>query len=715
MRKSQKPQAQSPELRAAIDRRDFVRLGAVAATGLLLGFRLPERGAPANPRATLEPNAFLRIDANGDVTIWVARSDMGQGVRTALPMVVADELDADWDRVRVVQADAHPSKFGRMMTVGSTSVRGGAWLPLRRAGASAREMLVAAAAARWGVPASELTTDKSRVMHAASRRSAGYGELATAAAALPVPPSPRLKEPSQFKLIGTRVPQVDLKDKVTGKAAFGTDVRIPGLLFATVVHPPVFGAKVASFNDTRARAVRGVRQVVQVSQGISVVAENTWAALKGARALEITWDNGPFSMSSAEISRQFAQLADGAGVPARQDGNVDDALASAAKRVQATYEAPYLAHATMEPMNCTADVRRDRCEIWAPTQNPQGTQSAAARLTGLSADAVTVHVTYLGCGWGRRSRTDFVEDAVETSMKVGAPVQVLWTREEDMQHDFYRPAAYMRLEGGVDAAGRVTALRAKVVAQGISGGRTGIDGPAVAGIADLEYTIPNVRVDYARAELAVPVGYWRSVGPSQNTFMLESFIDELAHAAGRDPFEFRREMLGGNPRLKHVLEVAAELSGWGTPLPNGRQRGIAVVEDKGGRVAEVAEVSLENGRVRVHKVTCAADCGQIIHPGIVEGQMSGSIVAGLTAALYGEITIEKGRVKQGNFDDYQMLRMAEMPEIQVHIVQNHEEPGGVGEPGVPAIAPAVANALFALTGKRIRKLPIRAELFTASQ
>jgi isoquinoline 1-oxidoreductase beta subunit len=706
--------AQNQEPRAALDRRDFIKLGAVAGTGLLLGFRLPERGAPANRRATLEPNAFLRIDANGDVTIWVARSDMGQGVRTALPMIVADELDADWGRVRVVQADAHPNKFGRMMTVGSTSVRGGAWLPLRRAGASAREMLVAAAAARWGVSASELTTEKGRVMHAASRRSAGYGELADAAAAIPVPSSPKLKEPSQFKLIGTRVPQVDLADKVSGKAAFGTDVRVPGLLFATVVHPPVFGAKVASFNDTKARTVRGVLRVVQLSQGISVVAENTWAALKGARALEITWDNGPFSMSSDEISREFARLADGAGVPARQEGDVDAALTRAATRVQATYEAPYLAHATMEPMNCTADVRRDRCEIWAPTQNPQGTQSAAVRLTGLSADAVTVHVTYLGCGWGRRSRTDFVEDAVETSMKVGAPVQVLWTREEDMQHDFYRPAAYMRLEGGVDAAGRMTALRAKVVAQGISGGRSGIDGPAVAGIADMEYAIQHVRIDYVRAELPVPVGYWRSVGPSQNTFMLESFVDELAHAAGRDPFEFRREMLGGNPRLKHVLEVAAELSGWGTPLPNGRKRGIAVVEDKGGRVAEVAEVSLENGRVRVHKVTCAADCGQIIHPGIVEGQMSGSIVAGLTAALYGEITIEKGRVKQGNFNDYPMLRMAEMPEIQVHIVQNHEEPGGVGEPGVPPIAPAVANALFALTGKRIRRLPIRAELFTAS-
>lgn len=696
-----------------LDRRDFVKLGALAGTGLLLGIRLPER-IEGEQRLPLEPNAFLRIDPNGDVTITLARSDMGQGVRTALPMIVADELDADWTRVRVVQADAHPSRYGRMMTVGSTSVRNGAWMPLRRAGATAREMLVAAAAARLGVPAESLRTANGEVLHPISRRVVKYGELAEAAARLPAPERPRLKNPSEFRLIGRRIPLIDTTEKVTGQAIYGTDVRVPGMRYATVVHPPVFGAKVASFDAARARAVRGVRDVVQVSQGIAVVADNTWAALKGARALEIRWDTGDFAMSSPEIFREFARLADGAGVEARREGDVDAALASARHRVQATYEAPYLAHATMEPMNCTADVRPDRCEIWVPTQNPQGTQSAAARLTGLPVDRVTVHVTYLGCGWGRRSRTDFVEDAVETSMKVGAPVQVLWTREEDMQHDFYRPAAHLRLEGGVDANGAATALRARVVAQGISGGRGGVDGPAVAGIADMQYGIPNIRVDYMRATLPVPVGYWRSVGPSQNTFALESFVDEMAHAAGRDPFAFRREMLAGHPRLRHVLEVAAERSGWGKPLAAGRARGIAVVEDKGGLVAEVAEVSVQDGRIRVHQVTCAADCGQIIHPGIVEAQMSGSIVAGLTAALYGEITIESGRVKQGNFDDYQMLRMREMPAIDVHIVSNHEEPGGVGEPGVPPIAPAVANALFALTGKRIRRLPIRAELLTAS-
>ena len=688
-----------------LDRRDFLKLGAIAGSGLLLGVRVPERSASGSA-APFAPNVFLRVDPNGDVTIWLARSDMGQGVRTALPMIVADELDADWSRVRVVQADAHPDKYGRMMTVGSTSVRGGAWMPLRRAGASARAMLVAAAAARWNVPASELTTENGRVMHAASRRSAGYGELAEEAATIPVPAQPKLKDPSQFKLIGTRTALLDTKDKATGKAVFGLDARTAGMLYATVVHPPVFGAKVSSVDDSKARAIPGVRHVVQVSQGVAVAADNTWAAFQGACALVIAWDNGSFAMSTPEISAQLARLSDGPTIEAKEAGDATAALASATTRVQAMYEAPYLAHATMEPMNCTADVRRDRCEIWAPTQNPQGTQSAAARLTGLPVDAVTVHVTNLGCGWGRRSRTDFVEDAVETSMKVGAPVQVLWSREEDMQHDFYRPAAHVRLEGAVDANGRVNALRVRVAAQGIGGGR-GVDGPAVTGFTDLPYAIPNVHVGYARAELAVPVGFWRSVGPSQNTFVLESFLDELAHAARRDPFEFRREMLSEHPRLKHVLEVAAERSGWGTKLPAGRARGIALLDDRGSLVVEVAEVSVEGNRVRVHKVTCAADCGQIIHPGIAEAQLSGSIVAGLTAALYGEITIEKGRVKQANFNDYQMLRMREMPDIRVHIVTNHEEPGGVGEPAVPPLAPAVTNAIFALTGKRVRKLPIR--------
>jgi CO/xanthine dehydrogenase Mo-binding subunit len=695
---------------SAIDRRDFVRLSALAGGGLLLAVYAPR--ADGDPAAPFQPNAFLRIEPTGIVTITVARSDMGQGVRTALPMIVAEELDADWTMVRVAQADAHPDRYGRMMTVGSTSVRNGAWLPLRRAGAAAREMLVAAAATRWNVSPGSLRTERGRVLHDASRRSATYGELADAAATVAAPAEPKLKDPSKFTLIGTSPAQLDVSDRVTGRAAFGIDARVPGMLFATVVHPPVFGSRVKSFDDTRAKAVPGVRHVVKISQGVAVVAQHTWAAIKGAQALTIEYENTGFAMSSADIFRSFSALADGPGTEARKIGDAAAGLDAAAKRVSATYEAPYLAHATMEPMNCTADVRSDRVELWAPTQNPQGAQTTAARLAGVPVANVQVHVQLLGCGWGRRSSTDYVQDVVETSKAIGAPVQVVWTREEDMQHDFYRPAAHVRLEGGLDASGRLSAMKVRVVAQGISGGRGGVDGPAVASIADTPYAIPGYFVDYARAVNEVPVGYWRSVGPSQNTFIFESFIDELAHAAGRDPVEFRRQLLAQEPRMLQVLDLAAERSKWGTPLPAGRARGIALVEDKGGRVAEVAEVSLSAGRIRVHKVTLVADCGQIIHPRIVEGQMSGSVVAGLTAAFYGEITIENGRVKQSNFRDYQMLRIDEMPEIDVHIIRNTEEPGGVGEPGVPPIAAAVANALFTLTGIRARKLPLRAETFT---
>jgi len=696
---------------ARVDRREFIKVGTLAGGGLLLAIYAPGARGQDSAAAPFQPNAFLRIDPSGEVTITVARSDMGQGVRTALPMIIADELDADWSSVRVRQADAHPDQYGRMMTVGSSSVRNGAWLPLRRAGATAREMLVAAAAARWSVSAADLRTEKGRVLHNASGRSATYGELAEAAAALSVPTQPKLKDPSAFKLIGTSPALLDTPDKITGRAKFGIDARVPGMLFATVVHPPVFGSRVKSFDATTAKAVAGVRHVVQIPTGIAVVAEHTWAAFKGAQALVIEYDNTGFGMSSPDIFKSFADLADKPGVEARKVGDAAGTLPKTAKRVQSTYEAPYLAHATMEPMNCTANVQADSVELWAPTQNPQGAQQTAAHITGVPINKVTVHVQLLGCGWGRRSRADFVEDAVQTSKAVGAPVQVLWTREEDMQHDFYRPAAHVRLEGGLDAVGKLTAVSVRVAAQPISGGGA-VDGPAVASIADTPYTIPNYLVEYCRATNAVPVGYWRSVGPSQNTFIFESFIDELAHAAKRDPVEFRRELLANDARMLNVLNLAAERSKWGTPLPAGRARGIAIVDDKGGRVTEVAEVSLTGGKIRVHKVTLVADCGQIIHSGIVQGQMSGAVVAGLGAALYGEITIERGRVKQTNFRDYPMLRIDEMPEIDVHIVKSSEEPGGVGEPGVPPIAAAVANALFTLTGVRAKRLPLRADGFT---
>ncbi len=632
---------------------------------------------------------------------------MGQGVYTSLPKIVADELDADWNGVEIVQADGHPSKYGNQMTVGSGSVRRGGWVPLRKAGASARSMLVMAAAARLRVDAKTLRTEASRVIHDASGRSLTYGELAEEAAELPVPENPKLKDPSEFRLIGKRTPRLDTPLKVAGTAGYGIDVRIPNMLFATVVHSPVFGGSVKSFDATRARKVSGVKDVVQITGGIVVAAEHTWGAFEGARSLDVAWDPGTFSMGSEQISESFRKRIERQGLVARNDGNVDTAIASAAKRVEATYEVPYLAHATMEPMNCTADVRKDRCEIWGPTQNPQGAQKTAARITGLPLDAVTVHVTYLGCGLGRRGRTDYVDDAVEASMKLGRPVQVLWTREEDMQHDWYRPAAFHHFEGALDAQGTPTAWKLRVVAPPIGGGGPEeMDRAAVAGAADMAYAVPNVHVTYCGSDVPVPVGYWRSVGPSQNTFITESLFDEMAHAAGRDPFELRRELLKNSPRLRNVLETAAEKSGWGKPLSSGRARGIGVVEDTGSYVAQVAEVSLRGSTVVVHRVTCAVDCGQVIDPDVVKAQSAGSIVYGLSAVLYGEITIEKGRAVQSNFDGYPLVRLPETPVIDVHLVESREEPGGVGEPAVPPIAPAVTNALFVLTGKRIRRLPL---------
>ncbi len=700
-----------------LDRREFMKLGALAGGGLLLGVTLPGCGGSATARESAEalaPNAFLRIDPDGTVTIWMARAEMGQGVKTALPMIVADELDADWERVEVVQAGAHPEKYGRQMTVGSSSVRDGAWLPLRKAGAAAREMLVTAAAARWGVEASSCRTQSGKVLHRPSGRSLAYGELAEAAGALPVPEQPRLKEPGEFVLIGTSVPLVDTPPKVSGRAAYGMDVRVPGMLYATVLRPPVFGGSLAGFDAAGARTVPGVRDVVRISAGVAVVAEHTWAAFQGAKALEVQWDHGDFDMGSEEIARRFAAALDGQeGAVARSDGDVPAALAAAARRVEATYRVPYLAHATMEPMNCTAHVEAGACEVWAPTQNPQGAQRTASGITGLPVEAVVVHVTHLGCGWGRRGQTDYVADAVETAAAVGSPVQLVWTREEDTRHDQYRPASHVRLEGGADAAGRLTALGARVACPpiGIGSGRVrrrggGADRNAVDGIANTPYRIPNLHVDHRAPDVPVPTGYWRSVGPSQNAFILESFVDELAHAADRDPLEFRLEMLEEDPRLERVLELAAEKAGWGSPPPAGRARGIGLIRDKGGRVAQVAEVSAEEGAPRVHRVTLAADCGQVVHPGIVEAQLAGAVIGGLSAALYGKITLEGGRVVEGNFDRYRMVRMPEAPEIEVHLIDSREEPGGVGEPGLPPIAPAVANAWFALTGERVRRLPM---------
>ncbi|HEX5819952.1 MAG TPA: xanthine dehydrogenase family protein molybdopterin-binding subunit [Gemmatimonadales bacterium] len=722
-----------------VSRREFLKTGAATGAGLVIAVQLQgcAKQAPPASTAPFAPNAWVRVQDDGSVLIEVDRSEMGQGVSTALPMLVAEELEADWSSVRYEAAPANPAygnklTRGMQVTGGSTAVPNG-WVPLRQAGAQAREMLLSAAAARWGVDRATCHAENSRVLHEASGRSATYGELATAAAKLPVPETVRLKDPKDWKLIGRPVPRLDVPAVVRGEPVFAGDVRVPGMLVAQVERPPVLGGSVKSFDDAEARAVPGVRAVVQLSGGVAVIAEDFWAARKGREALVVEWDEGPNTALDSDAVRATlrALVAQPKGAVVRQDGDAPGTIASLTRKLRVEYEAPYLAHATMEPMTCSADVRPDGVTLWAPTQmqwGPKtfggGAQGTAATIAGVDMERVDVRTTKLGGGFGRRSEMDFIADAVEASKAIGAPVRVVWTREDDMRHDFYRPVTLHVFEGAVDEAGRPVAWSHVIAGPSIMARylpswmpefaankmgmlKHGADPTSVEGAENIPYGIANVRVDYRRAEIPVPVGFWRSVGSSQNAFATEGFIDELADLAGQDPVAFRRALLADKPRHRAVLDLAAEKAGWGTPLPPGRARGVAVAESFGSFVAEVAEVSVTNGVVRVHRVTCAIDCGQVVNPDIVTAQMEGAIAYGLTAALKGEITIEKGRVKQSNFLDYPLLRIDEMPEIAVHLVPSTENPGGVGEPGTPPIAPAVANAVSALTGTRVRRLPIR--------
>ena len=701
-------------MKAELSRREFLYDTTLATAGLVIGISLPANSTVLNAKTpvSFQPNAWLQIDPEDNVTIWVAKSEMGQGVRTSLPMIVAEELDADWTQVRIEPALANAAKYGNQTTGGSTSVRT-SWEPLRKAGAQARAMLVAAAAQEWGVAPDSCRTEKGSVIHDASGRRARYGSLAAAAANLPVPEKPVLKNIKDFSLIGKSLPRLDIPSKVDGSAQFGVDVRVPGMLFAVVARCPVFEGKPAHFDATRAKAVKGVRAVTLISSGIAVVADSTWAAMEGRKALDITWNYGPHAdLSSAEIKRGFVRLAAGPAAVARAEGDAEAALKRSARTLEAVYEVPFLAHATMEPMNATADVRRGSCEVWAPTQAPGVAQQVAAKIAGLPQENVKVHTVLLGGGFGRRAEGDFVADAVETSKAVGTPVQVLWTREDDMQHDRYRPASYHVMRAGLDADGRLIAWTHRVVAPSISGQRGekldgGLDHGAVDGAADLPYAIPNLRVDYVMANTPVPVGYWRSVYASQTAFANECFLDEIAVATNRDPVKLRRDLLRGAPHHLAVLELVAQKSGWNRPLPPGRFRGLAVHSSFHSYVAQVAEVSLEaDGTPRVHRVVCAVDCGLPINPAGIVSQMQSGIVLGLSAALRGRITIDEGRVQESNFDDYQVVRLAEMPPIEVHIVQSTEPPTGTGEPGVPPIAPAVANAVSAARGHRVRELPL---------
>ena len=693
-----------------VTRRNFLKTSAAAAGGLVLGFYLPERDTLEAETVAGRLNAYVRIGIDDTVTLYIHKAEMGQGTVTSLSMLLAEELECDWKRIRTEFPGVDPVSFGPMQGVfGSMSIRT-SWEPLRKAGATACEMLVQAAAQKWGVPKSQCRAENNTIVNLATKDRVSFGSLAEAASKLPVPQNAALKDPTQFKLVGTPQKRMDTPAKVTGKTMFGIDVKVPGMLHAALQRCPVFGGKVASFDATKTKAIPGVKQVVQISNGVAVLADNTWSAMEGRKALVVQWDEGALAnTSSASIRKTFAELAEKPGAVARKEGDTASALNGAARKIEAVYEAPYLAHAPMEPLNAVAHVRPDGCDVWAGTQIQTAARETAAQITGLTPEKVQIHTMYLGGGFGRRGRADFIAEAVEISKAAGVPVKLQWTRDDDIQHDTYRPASYTKFAAALDADGNPTVWNARIVCPSFGGLRNGVDRTAVEGIAEIRYAIPNILVDYIPPDVGIPTSYWRSVGYSQNTFFTESFIDELAAAAKKDPVEFRRKLLAKAPRMLGVLELAAEKAGWGKPLPAGRYRGIAVVDNLGSFNAQVAEISLEKGKVRVHRVVCAVDCGHVVNPAIVKQQIESGIVYGLSAALRGEITLDRGRVQQTNFNNYEPLRLDEMPVIETHLVTSTNPPGGIGEASTPAIAPAIGNAIFTATGKRIRKLPIKAE------
>jgi isoquinoline 1-oxidoreductase subunit beta len=706
-----------------VSRRTLLRSAAAAGGGLMLSLRLPSAGRDAAAAGTdgFAPNAFIRIATDGQVVLIMPYVEMGQGTYTSIPMLIAEELEVDLSEVRLEHAPPNEKLYanpllGVQVTGNSNAIRG-AWQPLRQAGAVARTMLVLAAAKRWNVDPVTCRAQRGEVLHVPTTRRLTYGELVADAAQMPIPNNVVLKGPEHFKIIGTAAKRLDTPAKVNGTAVYGIDARPPGVKIATLAQSPVFGGRVKRVDDRAAKAVKGVRQIVRLDDAVAVVADHMGAAKKGLAALTIEWDDGPHAKLSTEDVAQELRLATlNSGAVAEHIGDARGALAMAATKVDATYEVPFLAHAAMEPMNCTVHARKDECEIWIGTQAIARVQAEAARVTGLPVDKVVVHNHMLGGGFGRRLESDGAARAVQIALHVDGPVKVVWTREEDIQHDMYRPYWFDRLSAGLDHNGRPVAWQhrfagSSVIARYLPPAfKDGLDPDSTEGAIDLVYALPNKHVEYVRVEPpGIPTAFWRSVGPSHAVFVVESFVDELAAAAKQDPVAYRLALLDKTPRAKAVLALAAEKAGWGQPLPERVGRGVSVQRVFATYMAQVAEVEVaKDGTVRVRRVVCAVDCGTVVNPDTVRAQIQSAIIFGITAALHGQITLKNGRVEQTNFDTYQALRLNEAPSIEVHIVQNFEPPGGMGECGTSCIVPAVANAIFAATGKRLRKMPVDA-------
>ncbi len=702
----------------AYNRRDFLKVTSSAGIGLMVGVVLPYKKrliASGIAKDSFEPNVWIKIQSDNIINIVTAKSEMGQHIRTSIPMIIAEELEADWSHVNVVQAETHPDKYGSQSTGGSGSIRR-SYMRLRKAGATAREMLIEAASIKWDVPAKECKAQMSKVIHSKSKRSLSFGDLAPLAGTLNPPENPNLKNEKDFKIIGNSMPGLDTHARVNGTAKFGLDIRLPNMLYATVLKCETFGGSVKSFNSKKAKKINGVKNVFEVEGGIAVVATNTWSAIKGQRALEVEWNHGDFhSWDSKKIKKMMEKKSKGEAAIAKEDGNIKNLNNNLS--IESKYEVSFTSHATMEPMNCVAHVNKNSAELWVPTQSPQRIQSSTAEQLNIDIEKVKVHVTLMGGGFGRRLFSDFIPDAVEISKKIRKPVKLLWTREVDMKHDYYRPASIHKLKGTLSKSNELISWQHRITSPSISGQRSPerfkdgrLDRSAVNGANNLPYKIPNILVDYVMSNTSVPVGWWRSVYNSQNAFANEVFIDELAHRAGTDALEFRMNMLHDSPRHKEALRLAAEKAGWGKSLPKRQGMGLAVHESFGSWSAQVAQVTVsKNHEISIDKIVASVDCGTVINPDGVKAQMEGSIVYGLTSTLKGEITIEKGAVAQSNFHEFELLQMHEMPKVEIYIVPSLEPPGGAGEPGLPPVAPAVANAIFNATGKRIRKLPIRSK------